>query len=205
VLDAVAERAGGPSPGTAEEGRRLWASVGIIADGLSSTVLTLGLRPIDRDPLARFVSGCTRVSEAASITLSLMQRWPIHMRATVVYAFENPSMLAEAARLRWSGPPVVCTSGWPNVAALTLLRQLRDRGCTIRYHGDFDSKGIAIADVLRQRVGVEPWRIQRRTISQGWARLSFDSMPTPQTTPMGHGTGRCDAQAHDGGVRGEHA
>jgi uncharacterized protein (TIGR02679 family) len=159
VLDGVAELAQAPSPSSAEDGRRLWAAVGVVADGLSSSVLCLGVRPRGRDPLARFLRDCADASEPVAITVAQVQRWPISVDEKVAYAFENPSIVAEAARGGWTGPPLVCTSGWPNVAAITLIRQVKAGGTTVRYHGDFDPKGIAIAEMLVQRVGIEPWRM----------------------------------------------
>jgi hypothetical protein len=91
-------------------------------------------------------------------------------------AFENPSILAQAARGRWTGPPLLCTSGWPNVAALTLIRQVKACGVAVRYHGDFDPKGIAIAEMLVQRVGVDPWRMSTAdyVARAGAARVRLD-------------------------------
>lgn len=65
---------------------------------------------------------------------------------------ENPSFLALA--LRRFGPdcpPLVCTSGKPNSAAIQLLRLLIDRGAALRYHGDFDGEGIRWPSVTLQK------------------------------------------------------
>lgn len=159
VLDGVAELAQDECPSSAEDGRRLWASVGVVADGLSSSVLCLGIRPPGRDPLVRFLKDCSDASEPVAITVAQMQRWPIVVNERIVYAFENPSILVQAARGGWTGPPLLCASGWPNVAAITLTRQVKEGGATVRYHGDFDPNGIAIAEMLVQRVGVDPWRM----------------------------------------------
>lgn len=68
-------------------------------------------------------------------------------------------MLAEAATRAWAGPPLVCTSGWPNVAVLTLLRQLSACGCRLHLHADWDRAGLAIVHLLSERVGGDPWEM----------------------------------------------
>ncbi|MFJ8347998.1 DUF2399 domain-containing protein [Streptomyces sp. NPDC094153] len=42
----------------------------------------------------------------------------------------------------------MCTSGWPNSAAIHLLRLLADQGAILRCHGDFDGEGIRITAYL---------------------------------------------------------
>lgn len=73
---------------------------------------------------------------------------------------ENPSILALAVRRFGPDcPPLVCTSGWPNSAAVHLLRLLADQGATLRYHGDFDGEGIRIAAYLLDKTPARPWRM----------------------------------------------
>ncbi len=73
---------------------------------------------------------------------------------------ENPSLLALAVRRFGPDcPPLVCTSGWPNSAAIHLLRLLADHGATLRYHGDFDGEGIRIAAYLLDKTPARPWRM----------------------------------------------
>lgn len=180
VLEAVAERKQTSPPENAEGARRLWASTGVFADSLSSSVLCLSLASSGEDPMAEFLRACTAVSEPAALTMAQLQRWLVHTQAPIVYAFENPSMLAEAARSGWRGPPLVCTSGWPNVAAITLLRQLSASGARVRYHGDFDPKGLSIAQMLVDRLHVEPWRMTAVDYEQA---LSRARVPLDGTVP----------------------
>src|SRR5690606_11396914 len=70
-----------------------------------------------------------------------------------------PSVLTCAARLPWSGPPLIATAGWPNTAVLALCRQLAELGTELLYHGDFDPPGIDITRLLHERIGVRPWRM----------------------------------------------
>ena len=170
VLEAVAERNHALAPQTAEDARRLWASTGVAADSLSSSVLCLALASSGEDPMAGFLRACTEVSEPAALTMAQLRRWPVRTHAPNIYAFENPSMLAEAARSGWRGPPLVCTSGWPNVAVITLLRQVSAAGARVRYHGDFDPKGLSIAQMLVDRLQVEPWRMTALDYEQALPR-----------------------------------
>ncbi|MGV9567364.1 DUF2399 domain-containing protein [Streptomyces sp. NPDC003480] len=80
--------------------------------------------------------------------------------APVVHVVENPSILALALR-RFSTdcPPLACTSGWPNSAAIHLLRLLADHGADLRYHGDSDGEGIRIAAYVLDKTPARPWRM----------------------------------------------
>ncbi len=129
----------------------------MLPDGFSSTALVLGLTSTGDDPVARLLRDSATAGEPVALTESQLRRWPVCARASIVYAFENPSIVSQAARDGWQGPPLVCTSGWPNVASITLLRQLGEGGTAVRYHGDFDARGVEIAQMLRTRLGVEPW------------------------------------------------
>lgn len=180
VLEAVAERLGAMPPETAEDARRLWESTGVLADSLSSSVLCLALASSGEDPIAELLRACTAASEPAALTMAQLKRWPVRTEASIIYAFENPSMLAEAARSGWRGPPLVCTSGWPNVAVITLLRQLSASGACIRYHGDFDPKGLSIAQMLVDRLDVEPWRMTAVDYEQALTRAR---VPLDGTVP----------------------
>ncbi|MGI8984895.1 MAG: TIGR02679 family protein, partial [Acidimicrobiales bacterium] len=148
VLDAVAHTRDRPRPTDAEAARLLWEEVGVAPDPLSSTVLTLGLRPDD-------------AGEPAVLTLSQLRRWPADPLPAGVAAFvvENPSLLAEAAAQGWRGPPLLCSSGRPTVAVVTLVRQLRAAGATVYQHADFDAAGLGITAWLADRAGTVPWRM----------------------------------------------
>jgi uncharacterized protein (TIGR02679 family) len=95
------------------------------------------------------------------LTLAQLQRWPLTPldSTAMVYVVENPSIVAAAAARDWSGPPIVCSSGRPTVAVVTLLRQLGGCGATILQHADFDATGLAISAWLAHRAGTVPWRM----------------------------------------------
>ena len=158
VLSAVAEINSVPAPTNAEEARELWDRVGVVADKYSVGVTMLGLDAGCSDPLARAISSMSSSAEPVVVTLSQLQRWPIHASGDI-YLFENASVLSQAAGLEWSGPPLVSTAGWPNTAVFVLCRQLRESGCQLFYHGDFDPSGIEITRYLAERAGLTPWRM----------------------------------------------
>lgn len=162
VLDAIAVSLGRGRAADAESARLLWEAVGVVPDPLSSTVLVLGLRPdVLEDPLAHWLRACAGLSEPVVLTLAQLRRWrvaplPPHSEAYVV---ENPSLIADAAGRGWRGPVLVCSSGRPTIAVLTLLRQLGAAGATLYQHADFDPAGLSISAWLAQRAGTSPWRM----------------------------------------------
>ncbi|HLI44940.1 MAG TPA: TIGR02679 family protein [Acidimicrobiales bacterium] len=160
VLDAVAVATGQPRPATAEEVRLLWESVGVVPDPLSSTVMALGL-PGDESPLGLWLDAARQVGEPLVLTLANLRRWPRPPLAPGERAFvvENPSLLAEAAAAGVLGPPLICSSGRPTIAVVTLLRQLGAAGARLYQHADFDPAGVAITTWLQQHAGTTPWRM----------------------------------------------
>ncbi|AXQ53521.1 TIGR02679 family protein [Streptomyces koyangensis] len=165
VLRALATLYDTASPQSAAERRALWSRAGVADDELSSTVLLGGLRPLGDGLLARVARLCAEAGQAASLTLAHVRRpgaltLPATAASLVVHVVENPSILALALRRFGSDcPPLVCVSGWPNNAAIQLLRLLADQGAALRYHGDFDGEGIRIAAYVLAKTGAHPWRM----------------------------------------------
>jgi len=162
VLDAVAIGAGVPRPVDAEGARALWESVGVVPDPLSSTVLALGLPGSGDDgPLGRWLGATAAASEPVVLTLAMLRRWPLPPlpAASTAYVVENPSLVREAAAAGWCGPPLVCSSGRPSIATVTLLRQLGVAGATLYQHADLDPPGLAITGWLSERAGTTAWRM----------------------------------------------
>jgi uncharacterized protein (TIGR02679 family) len=150
--------------GTESPRRELLAKVGIVADDVSTPVLVLNLRSASSGLLAVTLNRYADAGEPLHVTARQLQREDITFSDPadgVVYACENPTVLAAAADVL--GPnchPLICTSGQARNAARELMRRLRAGGVRVRYHGDFDWPGIAIARGLYAREGVEPWRMQ---------------------------------------------
>ncbi|MFJ3189304.1 TIGR02679 family protein [Streptomyces halstedii] len=165
VLRALATLYDIAPPQSAAERRALWSRAGVADDELSATVIAGGLRPVGDGLLARVARLCTEAGQAASLTLAHVRNpgeliLPATPAPLVVHVVENPSILALALRRFGSKcPPLVCPSGWPNSAAIQLLRLLADQGAVLRYHGDFDGEGIRIAAYVMEKTGAHPWRM----------------------------------------------
>lgn len=158
VLSALAALDGTPTPLRAADRRRLWADQGVISDETSSTVLTLGLRPVIEGPLTEAAVLWASAGVPLPIPLAAVQseRWRVPA-GTAVWVCENPSVLAAAAG---TGATVVCVEGRPSVAANLLLSSLAGGRARLRYHGDFGAGGISIANAIIGGIGAEPWRFR---------------------------------------------
>ncbi|WP_329219639.1 TIGR02679 family protein [Streptomyces sp. NBC_01485] len=161
VLRALSTLYGTPVPDRSHARRELWSRAGVADDDLSTTVLAAGLRPSGEGTLSRLGRICSDAGHAVSLTLAQVRspgEFGFPVRA--VHITENPSVLALA--LRRFGPhcpPLVCTSGWPNSAAVRLLHLLAAAGATLHYHGDFDGEGIRIAAHVMHKTPAVPWRM----------------------------------------------
>ncbi|HEX6311313.1 MAG TPA: TIGR02679 family protein [Acidimicrobiia bacterium] len=161
VTAAIADAARHQRPATAEELRATWELVRVIPDPLSSNVLVLGLDGGADHALAPVLHLHRGVSEPLVFTLSQLQRWPIEALPPDEAGFvvENPAVVATAAACGWDGPPIVCSSGRPSIAVVTILRQLGARGAPLHQHADFDAAGVGITAWLAEHAGTTPWRM----------------------------------------------
>lgn len=161
VLAGLAARAGTPMPSDAAGRAALWAASGVALDTVSAPVLTLALRPHPVGPVTEAAdrwadSGVPLPLPVGAVTA---ETWSVPA-GTVVWVFENPSVLeAAAARFGGDSPPIACVAGMPSRAAHLLLARLADSGARLRYHGDFGAGGITIANLINGRHGAEPWRM----------------------------------------------
>jgi uncharacterized protein (TIGR02679 family) len=166
VLDALAAAFGCPSPANAEAARTLWETAGVVPDPHSSTVLVLGLPGGEDTPLQRWLAAAVETREPVVLSLSNLRCWPLPPlpAGSTVFVVENPSLIAEAVGSWTRQPrvppvPLVCSSGRPTVATVTLLRQLGAIGATLYQHADFDPTGLAITGWLAERAGSIPWKM----------------------------------------------
>jgi uncharacterized protein (TIGR02679 family) len=159
VLDALAIALDQARPRDAEAVRQLWEQVGVVPDPLSSAVTVLGLRPSGGGVLADWLRHCADASEPTMVTLSQLRRWPLAplQASEVTYVVENPSVLSHAASEKWMGSPIICSSGRPTIAVVTLIRQLGAGGATCRQHADFDAAGIGITAWMAEHACTVPW------------------------------------------------
>ncbi len=153
------------TPQDREQELGLYKDAGLLVDTVSSSVAIFNLTSaIDHndtsDPL---------VQAAGKRVLLLPMRQLLEWKrltpaSTRIYLFENPQVFEQAiASLESSRslPTLVCTSGWPSVAAQRLLDQLLEESpdnCLF-YSGDFDLKGLQIAAYLAARYPgrCHPW------------------------------------------------
>lgn len=171
-------------PATTGGRRVVWERAGVLADTVSTSVLTLGLRPVEQGARERALATAAGTGDPVPVTPWLLRRLDGPLASQQVLVVENPSVL-EAFAVRHGGRfPIVCTSGWPSVVAVELLRRL---GTAISYHGDFDWRGAEICEWLRQVVGVLPWRMTERDYlaAPGGGPLEGRPVPTPWEPALG--------------------
>ncbi|HZT98749.1 MAG TPA: TIGR02679 family protein [Ktedonobacteraceae bacterium] len=136
---------------------RLYNQAGLLIDTISSSVAVFSLAgacSLDGIPDPLLTAAGQRV---LLLPLRQIQAWQSVLPSrTDIYLFENPQVFEEViAHIQPDVPPptLICTSGWPSVAALTLLDLLMAQSPDNRFHysGDFDVKGLQIAAYLMSR------------------------------------------------------
>lgn len=182
---------GGPLPPTAAARREVWASVGVQSDSVSTSVLTLGLRPLAGGPL---LAAADRGDPVHLTPWDLARRDPrVTERVLVV---ENPSVLEAFALAHGGRFAVVCTAGWPAHVALDLLDRL---GAPLAYHGDLDWRGVEICAWLVERCGVRPWRmtVPDYLAAPGGGPLSGREVTTPWEPDLAPAMARRGVAVHE--------
>ena len=130
--------------------RRALQEFGVIADRLSSATLTYGLRATPNLPLGTLLEAAAAVRAPVHVSGSMLDRGtPAYLQPEWL-CVENPSVV-EAAMLAGHDGPIVCTSGWPSLDTQRLLEQAREHGVALRYAGDYDPAGLAIARFMVTR------------------------------------------------------
>jgi len=150
---------------------RLYNDMGLLVDTISSHVAVFNLAGAihangSPDPLLQ-VAG----KRVLLLPLRQVLEWQHVVPAgRDIYVFENPQVFEEviaAQEMDTFLPTLICTSGWPSVAALTLLDRLLAESPDNRlfYSGDFDLKGLQIAAFLLARYprNCLPWRFDADT------------------------------------------
>lgn len=174
LLKALAELRGSLPSGLSPSQDRafLLSQFGLEVDAVSSTVLVANLRGSSH-PVVEAMAGhggawplplseIRGLKVAAPGSLSPGTGGP---RVRPAYVLENPQVFEhlehETRRfLPEERPTLVCTGGFLSAAAATLLDVLRATGWPMRYSGDFDRNGLAIARWLLDRYdNLETWRM----------------------------------------------
>ncbi len=143
----------------------LYTNAGLLVDTISSHVAVFNLAHAiypdgTPDPLPQ-VAG----KRVLLLPLRQLLEWRSAMPSQAdIYVVENPQVFEEIIVMLEPAslsPTLVCTSGWPSVAALKLLDLLllTSSSTRIHYSGDFDVKGLQIAAYLMARYPdrYHPW------------------------------------------------
>ena len=160
VLRALAIRAGTSRPSTTEQRRELWDSSGVIVDDLASRVLVLNLAARGAG-LGEWLTDARIRGVPFYVTLQQLIVMPVApLAGMTVHVCENPAVLRRAnADLGPRSRPLICTEGQPSTAFHRLAAAVTNASGALRYHGDFDWPGIAIANSVIRRHNASPWRM----------------------------------------------
>jgi uncharacterized protein (TIGR02679 family) len=173
VLRAVAYALGVPPAASAGERRDLWRRVGVSTDEVSGTVITWALRPPGDDRWAAMMRERADLGLVTHLTVHELNRSAeLTSPGQIIHACENPQVLQYLAAAGVDRP-VACLSGNPAAAGIALLARAAASLTTVRYHGDFDWPGIAIARRVFER-GARPWRFGRADYLAAVERLPAD-------------------------------
>jgi uncharacterized protein (TIGR02679 family) len=161
--------------------------VGVSTDEVSGTVITWALRPPGDDRWSGMMRERADLGLITHLTVHELNRsFDLTRPGEIIHACENPQVL-QALAAAGVDRPVACMSGNPAAAGTALLAR-----STVRYHGDFDWPGIAIARRIFG-LGAQPWRFSRFDYAAAVERL-------PPDNRLGL-TGRAQATPWDEGLR----
>jgi uncharacterized protein (TIGR02679 family) len=185
VLRGLALRARLGRPASAAERRELWDLADVIVDDLASRVLVLNLTA-DGNGLAQWLTDAARYGTPFQVTLHQLVNHPLRVSHPVIFVCENPAVLRRACEeLDARCPPLICTEGRPSTAFHRLARIAVGDGAELRYHGDFDWPGVAIAADVIARHQARPWLMSAGDYQVGAAandryqELTGDPVATP--------------------------
>lgn len=191
ILRALAIKSGTGRPGNAGERRDLWEAADVVVDDLASRVLLLNV-PAEGRGLAEWLTGAAQLGVPFYVTLHQLMTLPLTVRGALVHVCENPAVLRRAAAELGAGSaPLLCTEGRPSAAFHKLTDIVVNGGGELRYHGDFDWPGLAIAGSVMRRHGARPWRMGAADYIAGIradaenVRLSGTPQPTPWDPELG--------------------
>ena len=181
-----------PVPESAADRRDLWQALGVATDAVSGTVLAWQLRPPSADRWSRMMRDRADLGLITHLTLHELDRaGPIELAVPgqTVSVCENPQVLQAAAHagtqmplLCLSGNPAtvgtrllqtLIAAGNPATVGTRLLQTLIAAGNPVRYHGDFDWPGVAIAGRIIG-LGAAPWRMFAADYREAAAGLDAD-------------------------------
>ena len=171
----------------------LYSNASLLVDTISSNVAVFNLAS------ATFHDGTPdqllQAAGARVLTLPLRQifEWKDAIpKLPDIFVVENPQVFEEIVAALGpdsKSPTVICTSGWPSVAALKLLDLLLNTSPQNRLHysGDFDVKGLQIAAYLLARYPDRclPWHFDPESYE---AALRYDGIQARESDLSSLGT-----------------
>ena len=195
--DTAALTAQGSGMSNRERELQLYLGANLLVDTISSTVAVCNLKQalaLDGTADALLTAAGTRI---LILPLRQLLAWravyPFHPD---IYLFENPQVFEEvlaslATTDVTSFPTLICTAGWPSMAALTLLDLLTTTipNCHLHYSGDFDLKGLQIAAYLLARYPQQchPWHFDpasyHQALQNGGNPASSSDLASLQSLP----------------------
>ncbi|MFR9729507.1 DUF2399 domain-containing protein [Saccharopolyspora sp. MS10] len=188
VLRAAALAHDVDPPGNARERQALWERCGVVVDAVAGSVLTWALPLTGADAWSRSITERTALALPAQLSHRDLAVAPERLVApdTAIAVCETPRVL-EAAVRAGIRHPLVCLAGPPPPVALELLRRLRADGARLRYHGDFDWPGLALAGSLWSEHGAGPWRMSAADYREALDRAARDRADLPNLvgSPVG--------------------
>ena len=192
LLRAAAHALDRPAPESAADRRDLWGTLGVATDTLSGTVLSWQFRPPGNDGWSSMMRDRADLGLVTHLTLHELAAAgsaPWLPPGQVLSVCENPQVMQAAVRAA-TGRPLLCLSGNPASVGTQLLRRLIAAGNPVRYHGDFDWPGVAIAGRVMGQ-GARPWRMSAEDYTTAAAELDADHAITltgrPAPTPWDPG------------------
>lgn len=174
LVAAIAERAGQTEPNRPDLVRALLATVGVIADRLSATVLLFNVEVVGNGPIDRRLRDSP--APVALTLLDLVQHPPVLAPQTLTVV-ENPSVM-EIAFTAGVRQPIACTSGQLRAIDHVLFQIAVAHGVRLRYAGDIDTAGKQIAAVVASTYGAELVAMDDDTASE--ARHHPSAIPRPR-------------------------
>lgn len=158
--------------------RSVWDRAGLPLDVVSAPVLTWGL-PVDGPgAIARAARVFTDAGLPLQLSIMALRAEPLAVPAgTPVLVVENPR-LVEAAAQRRLPAAMLSTAGNPTTAPSLAVAQLAAGGADLRYHGDFDGAGLAMA-ARAAAAGCTVWRMGRSDYLAALAAAARDGVILP--------------------------
>ena len=181
VTRALAER-DGPGPE-----RAVWERAGMPLDLVSAPVLTWGLPLLGDAPVAVAARAMTAAGLPLHLATVALRRAPLRVaEGTPVLVVENPRLVETAAERRLPAA-VLCTNGNATTAPVEAIEALHAAGARLRYHGDFDTAGLAMVG-RATALGCTPFHMSAGAYRAALAAAVRDDVALPDDAAHVPGT-----------------